>query len=938
MIANERWHRVAELFSEAVERHGPEREAFLAQACASDPSLRAEVDALLAEQDGAPGFLEDPTHLRGRRAALPPTGATPAVPELEQVGPYRVLGRIGEGGMGIVYRVEQKHPNRVAALKVLRPGVVTKETLRRFEHESHVLGRLQHPGIAQVFEAGTADVGFGPQPYFAMEFIEGLPLDAYARSHALTGNQCLELMARVCDAVHHAHQKGVVHRDLKPGNILVDASGQPKVLDFGVARITDSDLQVTTLQTQVGQLVGTIQYMSPEQAAADPDEIDPRSDVYSLGVITYELLAQQLPHDFSGRKFHEAVRMVAEEEARPLGTTTRLYRGDVETIVGKALELDKERRYDSARELADDLRRYLRDEPILARPASSLYQLRKFARRNRALVGGVIAFVALLLVSVVVSLGLTFWAVREQGTAQRRFQETRAMTLRFVNVDDKIRNLVGATEARELLVKTALEFHSRLGVQESDDPTLRRELATLLSLVADVQGKPGIPNLGKPEAALAHQRSALVTREELVAADPQDPELRLELAESHRSLAVLLLSAKDLDLAKRHCEQGLALLSGLPASTAAREAEAAFYEFVGSIQTEQRHFDAAIDSFAVSRKIREELLSAESLAPTLHRQLTILDMLTAVALVGAGRGDDATQCAEVALERARQLVAAHPGDVHALRDLAIACDRHGNLLLRMARAEAARVALRENHEICRQLVAADASSLQARVDLAISCERLARALPRGDEEAHALNRDAVQLYEELQRADPKNRFARRSLRGSYVNLYDSYKASSDTTRGSEILEALGKLVDRDLPEDRDPEDVRHYGAYYKRLGNELLQKQQWSAAESCFARACEFYQQLLVVEPTEFKSQVYLVESQVGRGDALARQAATADDSHEKRDATQRAFDAFSDASQRVESLGSPKQLESLQRYVKKRLAEIKVPASGSSPAERATE
>src|SRR5262245_19726323 len=219
---------------------------------------------------------------------------TPAMP-MTKIGGYTITRLIGEGGMGAVYEAEQDQPRRTVALKVIKPGMASPELLRRFAQESHALGRLQHPGIAQIYEAGTADTGHGPQPYFAMEFIHGETLTEYAGGHRLSTRDRLEIMARICDAVHHAHQRGLIQRDLRPGNILVDETGQPKVLDFGVARLTDSDTR-STLHTGMGQLVGNLAYMSPEQALADPLELDTRSDVYALGVIPYELLSARLPY------------------------------------------------------------------------------------------------------------------------------------------------------------------------------------------------------------------------------------------------------------------------------------------------------------------------------------------------------------------------------------------------------------------------------------------------------------------------------------------------------------------------------------------------------------------------------------------------------------------------------------------------------------------
>jgi tetratricopeptide (TPR) repeat protein len=318
--------------------------------------------------------------------------------------------------MGVVYEAEQEQPRRTVALKVIKPGRAGAEVLRRFEQESQALGRLQHPGIAQIHEAGTADTGCGPQPYFAMEFIQGESLLEYAKAHELNTRQRLELMAKICEAVHHAHQRFIIHRDLKPGNIVVDQSGQPKVLDFGVARVTDSDTQATR-QTDVGRLVGTLAYMSPEQVLGDPLELDTRSDVYALGVILYELLAGRLPYTVS-RNLPEAVQTIREEEPAPLSSISRNYRGDIETIVAKALEKDKTRRYASAADLANDIRRYLADEPIVARPPSTTYQLQKFARRHRAVVAGVAAVLVVLIAGIVVSTWEAARANRESATAR----------------------------------------------------------------------------------------------------------------------------------------------------------------------------------------------------------------------------------------------------------------------------------------------------------------------------------------------------------------------------------------------------------------------------------------------------------------------------------------------------------------------------------------
>ena len=400
----ELWAQMKEVFSAAMEKPAGEREAFLEEAC-PDAAVREEVRKLLA--------AENRPALEGPIAGKPARGNLPAV-----IGRYRIIRLLGEGGMGAVYEAEQEQPRRRVALKAIRAGLASPEMLRRFEHEAQALGRLHHPGIAQIYEAGAADTGFGPQPYFAMEFIHGASLVRYAEEHRLNTQQRLELMARICEAVHHAHQRGIIHRDLKPGNILVDETGQPKIVDFGVARATDLDAQATR-QTDSGQILGTLAYMSPEQVLADPLELDTRSDVYALGVILYELLAGRLPYQVSGL-LPQAVQTIREEDPARLSSIDRTYRGDVETIAAKAMEKDKARRYSSAAELGADIQRYLRNEPIVARRSTAAYQLRKFARRHSALVAGVAAAFFMLTAGVVASTWEAAQARRAEQEALRQ--------------------------------------------------------------------------------------------------------------------------------------------------------------------------------------------------------------------------------------------------------------------------------------------------------------------------------------------------------------------------------------------------------------------------------------------------------------------------------------------------------------------------------------
>jgi serine/threonine protein kinase len=597
--------RARAIFLEAIEghpsQHWPE---FLVEACGGDEALRARVERLLEAHRELGSFRADPT-AAAAVAGMPGAGSGAVL------GPYTLLERLGEGGMGVVYLAEQDEPvRRRVALKVIRPGMDTDQVLARFEAERQALEVMDHPNVARVLDAGATDSG---RPYFVMELVPGIPITRYCDEARLTPRQRLEVFIPVCKAIQHAHQKGIIHRDIKPSNVLiteVDGRPVPKVIDFGVAKATDARPAERTLLTRLGVVVGTPEYMSPEQAQPDNLDIDTRSDIYSLGVLLYELLTGTTPLDRKRLKqaaILELLRVVREEEpprpsTRLSGTEelpsiaasrgleprrlTGLVRGELDWIVMRALEKDRSRRYETAAALAADVERYCSGEPVEAGPPSAWYRLRKSAQRHRAALTTA-GFVA---VALIAGTAVSLW----QASVARR-QATRASLARAQALSERNR-------AREAEAEAAKQRDAALKAKRNADEQAAIAGATSKFLLEDLLQSA---NMYKQDAAGATPDPDITVRTLLDRASEQvgvafadqpavEAAIRHTLGDTYRALG---LYAK----AKPHLERAVelrrrALGHGHPDTLASQSQLGGYYWYMGELAEAERLFRGAWDA------------------------------------------------------------------------------------------------------------------------------------------------------------------------------------------------------------------------------------------------------------------------------------------------------------------------------------------------------
>jgi serine/threonine protein kinase/predicted negative regulator of RcsB-dependent stress response len=896
--------QIEELFEAARGRAiATERAAYLDAACGGDAELRSQVESLLKAHDEASGFLATVERPKSANAGGDAVGT--------RLGPYKLLQKLGEGGMGAVYMAEQEHPvRRRVALKIIKAGMDSAKVLARFDQERQALTMMDHPNIARALDAGATDTG---RPYFVMELVKGIPITQYCDQEHLTPSERLALFIPVCQALQHAHQKGIIHRDIKPSNVLIalyDGRPVPKVIDFGVAKATSQLLTERTMFTEVGSIVGTVEYMAPEQAELNNLDIDTRADIYSLGVLLYELLTGSPP--FSGQQlrsaaFAEMLRLIREvEPPRPstrLSSSeelasiaahrkleprrlTKLVQYDLDWIVMKALEKDRGRRYETANALAQDVQRYLDDEPVLAGPPSAGYRLRKFLRRNK---GPVLAAALVLLALVGGIMGTTWGLVRasqalDAETEQRQVAEKLARekaeladferqsreradqqselalkTLKLVVFDimTKLEGVPGAQDVRRSLLSTAIDGLKQ--VARSLDTAATSDHALVwshLQLGDTFLLMRGSKSGGGTEEARQQYQSAHEIAFKLAHNDPHSADAQRDLSASYNKLGDVNLQLGDTAAARDTYQKGLEISQKLaqddPRIAQAQRDLAVSYERMGDVNLQLGNAPGARDAYQKDLEIHQKLAQDDRHSAEAQRNLSI--SYSKLGNVNLQLGDTAAarDAYQKDFEISKKLAQDDPGNAQAQIELSASYNMLGDVNLQLGNVAAARDAFQKFLEISQKLARDDPRNAEAQRNLFTASERLGDVnLQLGNlSAARDVYQNDLEISQKLAQDDPHNAEAQRALLFSYRHLgdVDLELGSATAAHGAyqKALELSQKLAQDDP---QNAETQGDLGATYDRLGDVNMRLGNAPAARDAYQKSFEIGQKLVQHDP-----------------------------------------------------------------------------------------
>jgi serine/threonine protein kinase len=860
----ERWQQVKAVLEQVLDLAPEQRKAFLDDACRDDHALQQEVESLLLEAgDGEDGLLQSPVHVTLKNWSLregPLVGC--------RIGPYQILEMIGEGGMGTLYRAARADDQyrKQVAIKLVRMGLTTPLALERFRDERQILANLEHPNIARLLEGGATEDGV---PYVVMELVDGQPLADFCDDHHLTIDARLKIFLEVCSAVQYAHRRLIVHRDIKPNNILVTREGSPKLIDFGIAKILDPEASDGINQATTGLRVLTPAYASPEQVKGEP--ITTASDVYSLGVVLYELLTGHPPYRVALRTPETLARAACEQEpekpslavrrtafateegreevtpetvsasrqSRP-GKLSAQLGGDLDNIILMALRKEPERRYGSVEQFAEDIRRHLENLPVSAHGDSLHYRARKFATRHRAGISAAAVAGLALIMGTAVSLREAHVARAERARAEKRFNDVRRLANSLIfEIHDSVSAVPGTTATRKLIVERGLEYLDSLSQESTADTSLMAELASAYGRIGEAQGGQFAANLGDTTGALRSFQKALEIRKQIYAAGPQSVDNIIALANSYCAVSEKLLSSGRTAEAYQDVHQAVAL------------------------------GEKALPSHPQDARVLQELASDYDVeADILGGNFNLSNLGDRSAALAARRKN---------MEVTERLARLRPGDESAQRSMGAAVVRMGDQLLLSGQRQASLQQYLAAQSLFANLVT-HSPTPKLQDNLHGVYQRISVVRMANGEYAEAVKaaRDTLALSSRLTAADPRDEWAQLSLADDYSNLADAVSRTANRqeaiSAANRSLSVMSALLAHD-PNNVEVQGVQSAalntaGTVYQRAGNEKV-------ALSYYRKSLEITARIYAQDPKNEDARLRLAadynsiaSALLGQGDA----------------------------------------------------------------------
>jgi serine/threonine protein kinase/tetratricopeptide (TPR) repeat protein len=873
----ERWQKVKAILAEAIEVAPDLRSDYINEICDDDAELKIEVESLLAFEDQQSNLLDesvfaliDENEFEENLESL--TG--------KKIGNYRIVKPLGTGGMGAVFLAERSDGefSQRVALKLIKRGMDSAAVLRRFINERQILASLEHPNIARLIDGGTTDEKL---PFFVMEYVEGETIIEYAERENLDLDARLKLFREVCHAVSFAHQNLVIHRDLKPSNILVTKDGEPKLLDFGIAKIHNPE---SGGETRTQNFVFTPEYASPEQIRGET--LTTATDIYSLGIILYELLTGTRPFRTENKSISEIIKAVCETE--PLRPSSAVFRslsessltsenrehptvrkkpktnskskiqnpkflkGDLDTIILKALRKEPARRYSSVEKLSEDIRRYLNGLPVCARPDTFGYRTGKFFERNRSAVfAAILVFIALIggLAATVYQAGI---ARAERAKAERRFKDVRTLANSFMfEINEKIAE--SPIKARELLVKRATEYLDKLALESENDVELQSELATAYEKIGDVQTDFFTANLGKTSDALESQRKALKIRENLFAADKEDSQTKLNVARSHNRVADALFANSEYAEAAENYRRAALLYEEVfaaePQNIAVRVGLCESYGKLGQIILRSGSLSESRRNYERALAIQQTLAAENPSNARFQHGLSVYHSYLGYLESEMGGQADALANFRKALEIEEKIYASDSKNVKVKSDLSVANLWFGVALRENGEMEKSLAYLQKALTLQEEILNADPDNIGERNSFADCFLELGITLSKDKKSAEAIEnfQKAIENYRAVAETDAGNLAARRQIYAANRFQAEVYMEKNDTAKALELLEksreAFRELTTK-LP--ANTEWQHDFALCYLRIGEIALRKRDSEKARENFDCALPILEKLHV--------------------------------------------------------------------------------------------